>query len=175
METLNLDIVHITCTCMACPTQYEGKLSDGTMFYFRFRWGWARINLSPQQTNDIFDAIGGTVIYEEQLSDGFDGLMSEKEVFNTLSKFFNFTDKTIRMNTKYKKAKNRYSIMIGAGLLYIVIFFITVFIDSKTFIGLILEITEYVASIIFIFCGASFLIDMIESHIERLKEQEQRE
>lgn len=160
---------------MASPTQYEGKLSDGTMFYFRFRWGWARINLSPQQTNDVSDAVRGTTIYEEQLSDGFDGVMSEKEVFSILSKFFNFTDKTIyEMNTKYKKAKNRFSIMIGAGLLYIVIFCITVFIDSKTFIGLILEITEYLASIIFIFCGASFLIDMIESHIERLKEQEEQ-
>lgn len=71
---------------MACPTQYEGKLSDGTMFYFRFRWGTVILTV-------IFR--WGTVIYEEQLSDGFDGLISEKEVFNTLSKFFNFTDKTI--------------------------------------------------------------------------------
>jgi hypothetical protein len=26
-------------TCIACPSQWEGRLTDGRYFYVRFRWG----------------------------------------------------------------------------------------------------------------------------------------
>jgi hypothetical protein len=33
-----------------CPVQWYGTLIDGRVFYFRFRGGWARINLAPAGT-----------------------------------------------------------------------------------------------------------------------------
>lgn len=31
-------IVEMTCTCGACPVQYQGRLENGKNFYFRSRW-----------------------------------------------------------------------------------------------------------------------------------------
>jgi len=42
-------IRQIECTCSACPTQYEGILDNGKMFYFRFRWGELSISESSTQ------------------------------------------------------------------------------------------------------------------------------
>lgn len=32
-------------TCIACPTQWEGELRDGRMFYFRYRHGYASLGV----------------------------------------------------------------------------------------------------------------------------------
>jgi len=32
----------------ACPVQHWGVLTDGRVFYFRYRHGWASINLGPE-------------------------------------------------------------------------------------------------------------------------------
>ena len=39
-----MNITESTLTCMACPTQIEGKVEDGRIFYFRARHGgWSLI------------------------------------------------------------------------------------------------------------------------------------
>lgn len=37
-------------TCRGCPTQIEGRLVDGRWFYFRYRYGTARLGLSHSLT-----------------------------------------------------------------------------------------------------------------------------
>lgn len=36
-------IVQLDQTCMACPSQWEGRLDDGRAVYIRYRGGWGRI------------------------------------------------------------------------------------------------------------------------------------
>lgn len=36
---MSIIIKSSVCTCWACPTQYEGTLSDGNSFYFHYRYG----------------------------------------------------------------------------------------------------------------------------------------
>lgn len=70
----------ITQTCIACPSQWEGNLKDGRMFYARYRWGGLTIELSKQPTNDVYMTMGehGVLIYDEQLGDGFDGVLGQE-------------------------------------------------------------------------------------------------
>ncbi|PCI28141.1 hypothetical protein COB55_04495 [Candidatus Wolfebacteria bacterium] len=71
-----MEVIDITQTCGACPSQWEGKLKDGRMFYARYRWGFLSIEISKQPTDDIRMAMEEQV-YGEQLGDGFDGVLSE--------------------------------------------------------------------------------------------------
>lgn len=71
------------CTCGACPTSYEGTLSDGTPFYFRFRWGHAIIRIYPNSDDKE------QIIYDEQLSDDLDGVMEEKKVLELINNAIN--------------------------------------------------------------------------------------
>lgn len=43
MTDLHPDVAEYRQTCAACPEQYEGRLTDGRWFYFRVRWGKARL------------------------------------------------------------------------------------------------------------------------------------
>ena len=44
-------------TCTACPSQWEGKLAGGRMFYVRYRWGILAVNISAKPTDDVMDAV----------------------------------------------------------------------------------------------------------------------
>lgn len=83
-----MKIINLECTCGACPTQYEGKLEDGRMFYFRYRWGYASLSVSPKESNDVYDAVSGEEVYGEQLSDEWDGVLEEAKVIEILDKVF---------------------------------------------------------------------------------------
>ncbi|ACU63420.1 hypothetical protein [Chitinophaga pinensis] len=81
-------IVKIERTCSAFPTQYEGTLDNGKMFYFRFRWGELCISESISPTEDIDDAIIGTVVLEIQTDDDWNGVMSPEQVVSYLSPIY---------------------------------------------------------------------------------------
>ena len=80
-----LKVVKLIQTCYACPSQWEGTLDDGRMIYIRFRWGNLTISVSPTPTTDVYDAVGGEVIYSKRTSDGLDGVMDYEE-FKSLTK-----------------------------------------------------------------------------------------
>lgn len=42
-------------TCIACPTQYEGTLKDGQVFYFRYRHGRASLGLGADEEAAVCD------------------------------------------------------------------------------------------------------------------------
>ena len=84
----------ITQTCNACPSQWEGSLKDGRMFYARYRWGQLTIELSKEPTNDIYMAMGeyGQLIYDGQLGYEFDGVLCQSELVEKMQDcgfFFN--------------------------------------------------------------------------------------
>lgn len=49
-----IDILTLDWTCMGCPMQAEGTLTDGRWFYFRYRWGRATFGIG-----DLIDAAIG--------------------------------------------------------------------------------------------------------------------
>lgn len=80
-----MKLKNITCTCIACPTQYEGKLKNGKHVYFRFRHEHGRVE------------IDGEVVHTFVGRAGEDGVLSEKRVQEELK----------RANIKgFKKALN---------------------------------------------------------------------
>lgn len=80
-------------TCSACPSQWEGSLEDGRMFYARYRWGCLSIEVSKEPTNDVLEAIGedGDTVYYEVLGDNYDGFLHQDELVDIMiSKGFIF-------------------------------------------------------------------------------------
>lgn len=65
-------------TCFACPTQAEGKLTDGRMFYFRARHGTWDLRVSDEATDDVGDAVRGQAVADGD--DETEGWMSPKAV-----------------------------------------------------------------------------------------------
>lgn len=61
----------VTQTCMGCPSQWSGKLDDGTELYVRYRWGWLTASV---------EGPAGEQILSRQIGDQFDGVISWDEV-----------------------------------------------------------------------------------------------
>lgn len=79
------DIVHLEQTCTACPSQFEGRLRDGTVFYARFRGNRVRIGFGAT-LNQALDSALGThkrePLYQHIPEDGdpLDGFMTWEEM-----------------------------------------------------------------------------------------------
>lgn len=67
-------------TCDACPSQWEGKLDDGRMFYCRYRWGTFYISVSDRPTDRRLDAVSNNYIMEVEYGGEMDGCMSTEEM-----------------------------------------------------------------------------------------------
>lgn len=85
-------VVQLTKTCGACPTQWEGKLEDGRMIYFRYRSGRCTLDVSESPTNDIDDAVMGFEVHNHKAADEWDGCMSDSEVMDIIGRYFDVTD-----------------------------------------------------------------------------------
>lgn len=70
-------------TCFGCPEQYEGRLTDGRWFYFRYRNGWASLAI-----DNSYDAAMGRQDVGTEVGDGlqgiFDSPQQRDEVFAAL-------------------------------------------------------------------------------------------
>jgi hypothetical protein len=75
-----LTVKGIICTCGDCPSQWEVSLENGKMMYIRYRWGYLSVRISPDETKDIYDAVGGEEVYGNQLSDGLDGVLDYEDL-----------------------------------------------------------------------------------------------
>lgn len=79
------DIVHLKQTCTACPSQWEGRLADGTHFYVRFRSNRIRIGFGATEVEALERGIGFrgyTPDYEHNPPGGnpLDGYMTWNEM-----------------------------------------------------------------------------------------------
>ena len=71
-------------TCTACPSQWEGRLSDGRVFYARFRSSNFRVFVGKVPTEDWSSYDDLDLIYSEFIGDGWDGSMTTNELLNKL-------------------------------------------------------------------------------------------
>ena len=71
-------------TCIACPSQWEGKTDDDRPIYIRYRWGYLSVCLGPSG-GDIWSAVGGEEIYGKQLGDDLDGFLTYQRLREVLS------------------------------------------------------------------------------------------
>jgi hypothetical protein len=62
-------------TCVACPSQWDAETTDGEEVYIRYRWGRLSVQLGGP---------AGEFLYDEQVGDSFDGVMTEAQMINHL-------------------------------------------------------------------------------------------
>lgn len=67
-------------TCIACPSQWEGKLSDGREIYIRFRWGRFTVNIGK----NLIEAIENRPLIEETTDNEWEGFLSNKHMIDKL-------------------------------------------------------------------------------------------
>lgn len=72
-----ITVVEETKTCDACPTQWEGKLSDGKVFYFRYRGG--QIRFSVGETLEEAVRGEGNFNFTQSRGSWLDGFMEDDE------------------------------------------------------------------------------------------------
>ena len=78
-------------TCYACPSQWEGKLDDGRMLYIRYRWSHLSVCVSPNQTDNVMEAVGGEEIFSKECDNsGWDGVMSFHELQKHTAKIIDY-------------------------------------------------------------------------------------
>ena len=95
LKTNKTNIVWLKQTCIACPSQWEGKLSDGRMVYIRYRWGHLSIRISEKPTDDIMEAVDGKLLLEKDVSENpFDGYMDWFTMMNYLKEALKKLNKT---------------------------------------------------------------------------------
>jgi hypothetical protein len=92
LESKKLPVVEsMEKTCNICPTQWQGKLEDGRMFYIRYRWGNFNAYLSKEVTNEVVDAIAGEILVSlDNWGDHFDGEMEDEVMYEIMKSKLNF-------------------------------------------------------------------------------------
>ncbi len=81
-------------TCVAVPSQWEGTLEDGRMFYVRFRNGRLRVSVSPAPTMDVMEAVRGAALLEQLVDGPDDGFMEEDEMLEMTASVLAFSGST---------------------------------------------------------------------------------
>lgn len=57
MKLYHSAIETVECTCETCPEQWEGKLKNGSTFYFRFRFGTAALGIGSSLEKAVEDSM----------------------------------------------------------------------------------------------------------------------
>jgi hypothetical protein len=82
-----MKVTNLERTCIGCPSQWQGHLEDGRMFYGRYRWGHLTVRLSKSPTKHLDDVFyKGEIIHQEKIGDEFDGSMDDEQFKNIMSK-----------------------------------------------------------------------------------------
>ena len=76
-----LTIAQIVQTCPECPSQWEGRLTDGRPFYIRYRWGCLTVSFGEVGAA-IESAVDAEDWFCEQIGDEYDGLITIEGVCN---------------------------------------------------------------------------------------------
>lgn len=75
-----MKIVELTRTCIASPSQWEGKLEDGRYAYLRYRFGNFTMSVGDSPKNAVFGE--GVISVGHGLS--MDGVMADDEMLSIL-------------------------------------------------------------------------------------------
>lgn len=71
-------------SCVACPEQVDGRLSDGRTFYFRYRFGRATLGLGDDRHGAVRDPERALVHHGDPLQGAFDSEAERDTVFAEL-------------------------------------------------------------------------------------------
>jgi hypothetical protein len=64
-------------TCVACPSQWEGELEDGSYFYIRYRNDNFRLDIAPDENEWLENTPKYTVYKINTMMGGYDGYMPD--------------------------------------------------------------------------------------------------
>lgn len=80
-------VIELIQTCLACPSQWEGKTNDNREIYIRYRWGRLSIDLGQEGVEHLkhSDLRGMNVLFEEKIGDEFDGVLEYEELKGLLA------------------------------------------------------------------------------------------
>lgn len=67
----------LTLTCRVAPSQWEGQLTDGRMFYVRVQHGELQVRVSPEPTSNVEDAVRAVPALSLLLEDSPECFMDE--------------------------------------------------------------------------------------------------
>lgn len=85
-----LDVYNLCRTCIACPSQWEGRVGDQGSIYIRYRHGIMRVHVSL--TGD--DAYDGEIVFDEdvgrQIGDRGGGYLETAQMQELLAHLFRF-------------------------------------------------------------------------------------
>ena len=89
---MKLKAVSLVSTSSCCPSQWEGHIDDGRMFYGRYRGGWLSLDVSQYPTDDVLDAIGGErpSVLGRHIGDYADGTMTTKDFISHVEHLIDF-------------------------------------------------------------------------------------
>ena len=79
-------------TCRAAPSQWEGQLDDGRMFYVRVRRGELEVRLSIDPSTNVMDAVRATPSLELDLSDPWASFMDEETMRAVTASVLDFSE-----------------------------------------------------------------------------------
>lgn len=74
-------------TSICCPSQWEGHLKDGKMFYVRYRWGILTVYISNAHTKNVKDCFNGQEVINKRLGDEFACLLGETKLIEILKRY----------------------------------------------------------------------------------------
>lgn len=81
-----MQVKSIIQTCKDYPSQWEGRLIDGRMFYARYRYGILTVEVSKETTIDVYKAMGDSadLICEKILGDEYDGMLETSTLIHIM-------------------------------------------------------------------------------------------
>ena len=63
-------VVDAWCTCIACPSQWEGVTNDGKWVYARYRWGVLYVQVGTDRAD-----FRGEIVFQGTFGNSLDGYM----------------------------------------------------------------------------------------------------
>ena len=81
------EVMELSRTCLACPSQWRGKLDDGRDLYIRYRNGYLTCGAGRTFDDAVWptDENTGEILYSRVVGDYLDGYMTEDEMFEHLT------------------------------------------------------------------------------------------
>ena len=86
-EIDNDNILEMKMTSVGCPVQFEGKLKDGTYFYFRERHDWTRFAIAKTQ-KEAYRVRDNEALYFVSLPDRHHPSTASDEISNWVDDYF---------------------------------------------------------------------------------------
>jgi hypothetical protein len=74
------ELVSLTNTCIACPSQWEGTLDDGRAVYARYRYGGLSVGIGEDIDEAVRNGMSDQTLYASDVGDGLDGFMDFEEL-----------------------------------------------------------------------------------------------